>query len=98
MSVTNTLPPLATNIRRLRVAAGLSQFELAKRSGVTLSTIGRLESELGDSATLRTAASIASVLGCSIDDLLAEVDSEDTARSAACASTAVCARSLNTEG
>lgn len=71
---------LARNMKRLRVKAGLTQLDLAVRSGITLSTVARLESEKAESTTsLDTAARIANALSCSVDDLLAD----DTADAAA---------------
>jgi len=63
---------LSRNIRRLRAAAGLTQYELAQASGVTPSTIARIESDSEIGTTLTTATRLAGALGCTVDDLIAE--------------------------
>lgn len=65
MQDTNTL-------KSLRVNAGLSQSELAKKSGVNLRTIQGYESGNRDlyKAAGETLLRLARSLGCSIEDLL----------------------------
>ena len=60
-----------TNLARLRPSAGLSQHDLAKRSGVNVRIIQSYEQRLRDinKAQLSTAAALAKALDCSIDDL-----------------------------
>lgn len=60
--------PIANALRTLRRAAGLSQFDLARRAGITRQTIGALEA--GSYApTLAVALRLARALGCGVDDL-----------------------------
>lgn len=61
----------AANVRRLRVARGLSQSELARRSGVSKGTLSQLEAAEGN-PTLETLWSLANALGVPFGDLLAE--------------------------
>ena len=56
-----------------RKASGLTQTELAKRCGVSRLTIGRLEAGK-TSPSLKVAKKIASVLGCTLDELVAETE------------------------
>lgn len=51
------------NLRQLREAAGLTQFELAVKSGVTPATIGHIETGHVASPRHDTAARIATALG-----------------------------------
>ena len=61
-----------TNLARLRTSAGLSQHDLAKRSGVNVRIIQSYEQRLRDinKAQLSTAAALAKALDCSTDDLI----------------------------
>ncbi len=56
-------------LRELREAAGLSQYMLAKRSGVTQGQIWRIETE-GQGATSDTINRLCDALGCTADELL----------------------------
>lgn len=60
---------LATNLQALRKKKQMSQTELANRAGMSQSRISHYENgkALPD---LRTVAALATVLGCSFDDLL----------------------------
>lgn len=58
-----------------RKASGLTQTELAKRCGVSRLTIGRLEAGK-TSPSLKVAKKIASVLGCTLDELVAETEEQ----------------------
>jgi transcriptional regulator with XRE-family HTH domain len=64
---------VASNLRRLRKAVGLSQEELAGRANVNRNYIGKLERK-ENSATTDMLAKLADVLGCDIVDLVAPVD------------------------
>lgn len=61
-----------TALARLRTSAGLSQHELAERSGVNVRIIQSYEQRLRDinKAQLSTVAALAKALDCSTDDLM----------------------------
>jgi DNA-binding XRE family transcriptional regulator len=60
---------LGERIKRLRVQAGLSQEQLAKRSGINRVTLARIE--LGEhSPRMDTLRAIARGLGCDVKELL----------------------------
>lgn len=58
-------------VRALRMRAGLSGLGLAKRAGLTHSTVYRIEAG-SLLCRLPTYASIAKALGCTVEDLLRE--------------------------
>lgn len=68
---------LAVNLRRLRLAAGLTQGELAARSTVTVETVARIErvvrgrASANSNPSLDTLVGIAQALGVEVVDLLA---------------------------
>lgn len=64
---------VASNLRRLRKTAGLSQEELAGRANVNRNYIGKLERK-ENSATTDMLAKLADVLRCDIVDLVAPTD------------------------
>lgn len=57
------------NVRAIRKDAGLTQQQLADKSGIHRVTVARIESN-NSSATMDTAAKIAAALGCTIDELM----------------------------
>lgn len=61
-----------TNLKRIRTSYGLTQAELAKRSGVSLRSIQMYEQRNKDinKASVDTIYSIAKVLGCTMEDLV----------------------------
>lgn len=65
--------PNESRLRRLRNQAQLSQEKLAQQSGVCLRTITQIES--GRGMRVSTARKIAKALGCSLEELTAEVQS-----------------------
>jgi transcriptional regulator with XRE-family HTH domain len=71
---------LASNLRRLRKAAGLSQYALAEKSGVSRPTIANIETDQYSTTALSTLASLAAALGCSISDLAEPAGGTDPAR------------------
>lgn len=56
-------PPLRLNLRPFRERAGLSQAELARRSGVPQPSISRYETGTAPTVRLEHLARIAAVLG-----------------------------------
>ena len=61
-----------TSLKRIRTAYGLTQAELAKRSGVSLRSIQMYEQRNKDinKASVETVYGLARVLGCSVEDLI----------------------------
>ncbi|MBQ2729218.1 MAG: helix-turn-helix transcriptional regulator [Clostridia bacterium] len=61
-----------TNLKRLRSAYGITQADLAKRSGVSLRSIQMYEQRNKDinKASVVTVYNLAKVLGCTIEDLI----------------------------
>jgi len=61
-----------TNLKRIRIAYGCTQAELAKRSGVSLRSIQMYEQRNKDinKASVDSIHSLAKVLGCAIEDLI----------------------------
>ena len=55
---------------RLIESAGISQRELARRSGVSPTTINRMAANLTGQVSLRTLDALAKVLGCEPGDLV----------------------------
>ncbi len=65
-----TASPLGQRVRALRRVAGLSARELDSLAGLTTGHSAQVESTLGDRVAARTAASLAHVLGVSVEFLL----------------------------
>ena len=59
-------------IKEMRERLGLSQTELAQRSGITRATLWALESGAADCTTTKTLSRIADVLGCTMDELVSD--------------------------
>ncbi|NEI74878.1 helix-turn-helix domain-containing protein [Rhizobium lusitanum] len=64
------------NLRRLRVARGLSQERLALESEIDRSYVGRVERGK-ENVTVATLEAFAKVLSINVSELFAEVDHED---------------------
>jgi len=60
---------LADNIKKLRKQRKLSQEELAKKAGVTYSTLIKLESGVNKNPTIKTIQQIAAALEVTLDEL-----------------------------
>ena len=56
-------------IRELRERIGMSQSELAERSGISRATIWKLETHMDEVTTTQTLVRIASALNVSVNDL-----------------------------
>jgi DNA-binding XRE family transcriptional regulator len=65
-------------LRLFRVAAGLSQGQLALRAGVARETVVRIEGERG-APTLRTAHALAGALGTQVDAVFPATNEHDPA-------------------
>lgn len=65
-----------TNLKRIRMAYGCTQAELAKRAGVSLRSIQMYEQRNKDinKASVESVHRIAKVLGCNIEDLIEKLN------------------------
>jgi transcriptional regulator with XRE-family HTH domain len=63
---------LAENIKTFRKQRGISQEELARKAGVTYSTLIKLESGSNKNPTVKTLQQIAQALDVTLDDLMKE--------------------------
>lgn len=61
---------IAQNIKKLRKQFKLSQEELAKKAGITYSTLIKIESGANKNPTITTVRKIALALNVGIDNLL----------------------------
>jgi transcriptional regulator with XRE-family HTH domain len=61
---------VGTNLRRLRIKAGITQENLARQVGVTTHTIWRLENDPAANPRLQTLRDVAKALGVTIYVLL----------------------------
>jgi transcriptional regulator with XRE-family HTH domain len=61
---------IGENIKKLRSAQGLSQEDLAKKSGVKYTTLTKIESGVIKTPSVLTAAKIAKALGVAIEHLI----------------------------
>lgn len=61
---------LAKNIKKLRKQHKLSQEELAKKAGITYSTLIKIESGANKNPTIKTLHKIAKAFDVNIDDLI----------------------------
>ena len=61
---------IAENVKRYRKALGLSQEKLAQESGVTYSTLTKIESGVNQNPKVKTLLRLADTLGVTVNDLL----------------------------
>ncbi|MFC1632425.1 helix-turn-helix domain-containing protein [Candidatus Omnitrophota bacterium] len=61
---------LSANVKKLRKQHHLSQEELAKKAGITYSTLIKIESGLNKNPTLETLTKIANAFKVKIDELV----------------------------
>ena len=66
---TDTLRAIATNLRRLRTKAGLSQVDLAEAAGLAQPRISEIERMVIHNPELKTIEAIAGALGVSVSTL-----------------------------
>ena len=64
---------LPQNIKKLRKKYKLSQEELAKKAGITYSTLIKIESGFNKNPTLETLVKVAKALEVGIDELIRKV-------------------------
>ena len=64
--------PAKTKLQTIRKESGLTQLELAKKSGVNLRTLQQYETKAKDinKASIKTISSLAVALGCDVNDLI----------------------------
>lgn len=65
---------LSENIKQRRLAAGLTQFKVAKMADIDQSGLSKIERGEIKNLTLETLRGLARALGCSVVDLLEEGD------------------------
>ncbi len=63
---------LAQNIKKNRKKHKLSQEELAKKAGITYSTLIKIESGANENPTIKTLMKISNTLGVGIDKLVGQ--------------------------
>lgn len=63
---------LAKSVKRRRKELGISQEEVARRSGVTLATVNRIEGGVQENPRFGTIKKLANGLGVTLSDLLRE--------------------------
>jgi len=63
---------IASNLKRLRTEAGLTQEQLAEASGITRPHIGNIEAGAYTNITTDTLELLAKGLSCSVADLVSE--------------------------
>jgi transcriptional regulator with XRE-family HTH domain len=61
--------PIGERVKELRSAAGLSQMDLARASGLSLSIITQLEQGVTADPRLSTLKALAAALGCDLNEL-----------------------------
>lgn len=61
---------LSENLKRIRAERGISQDELAERSGVSKGQISKLEIGMQKNPVLETVVALSSALGVSIEELV----------------------------
>ena len=66
----NHRPQVGTNLRQLRVKAGITQENLARQVGVTTHTIWRIENDPAANPRLKALQAVAQALGVTISKLL----------------------------
>ena len=64
---------LAQNIKKLRKKHKLSQENLAKKAGITYSTLIKIESGVNKNPTLETLTKLANVFKVTIDELVKQL-------------------------
>ena len=68
--MSNTLSPIAKNIKKYRNKLGISQDKLSKLADVTYNTIIKIESGANINPTIETLSKIAKALDVGVDDLI----------------------------
>jgi len=63
---------LADNVKQYRTKMGLSQDQLARKAGITYSTLTKLESGVNQNPKVKTLQQLAQALEVTLDDLIKE--------------------------
>ena len=63
---------LADNLKRYRAKIGLSQDQLARKAGITYSTLTKLESGVNQNPKVKTLQQLAKALDVTLDNLMKE--------------------------
>jgi transcriptional regulator with XRE-family HTH domain len=63
---------LADNLKRYRAKIGLSQDQLARKAGITYSTLTKLESGVNQNPKVKTLQQLAKALDVTLNDLMKE--------------------------
>jgi transcriptional regulator with XRE-family HTH domain len=63
---------LDENVKKYRAKLGLSQEELARKAGVTYSTLTKIEMGVNQNPKVKTLQQIAAALDVTLDDLMKE--------------------------
>lgn len=71
-----SISSLSTNIKRLRLAKGWSQEELARNADILFTTFTKIENGTTKNPSIETLAKVASVLNVNVDTLISENNSE----------------------
>ncbi|MGH8651193.1 MAG: helix-turn-helix domain-containing protein [Burkholderiales bacterium] len=74
---------IGEKIKKLRLAAGLNQKQVAVKADIDQGGLSKLERGLTTNTTLETLQSIARALGCSVVDLLDEEHKQKPKKTAA---------------
>jgi transcriptional regulator with XRE-family HTH domain len=76
MAPAELIMPIGERLKRLRTAKGMTQLELSRATGLSLSIIAQLEQ--GDTANprLNTVKALAKAIGCSLDELAGDDQAE----------------------
>ena len=61
---------IGENIKRIRARQGITQDDLAKKTGIKYSTLAKIEGDFVKKPGVQMVAKIAKVLGVSVEDLL----------------------------
>lgn len=61
---------IGENLKRLRIKQGITQHGLSKKSGITYSTLAKIEGDFVKKPGVQMIASIAKALNVSMEDLL----------------------------
>jgi transcriptional regulator with XRE-family HTH domain len=76
MAHAELLMPIGMRLKQLRAAKGITQLELSRATGLSLSIIAQLEQGETANPRLNTVKALAKGLGCTLDELAGEGDDQ----------------------